>query len=158
IRGSWPVSLVAAIASGGTGCSGDGARSNDRAANLGPTADADVWVPTGDGGTAFVPQMAPSCAGLPATCGPSGSESCCTSLLVPGGTFTRGNETAWPATVSDFMLDRFEITVGRFRKFVEAGLGTRENPPAAGAGADPNNAATGWDPAWTQELWATSPL
>jgi formylglycine-generating enzyme required for sulfatase activity len=57
------------------------------------------------------------------------SESCCTSLEVPGGTFFRGyypdgdggalNESA-PATISGFRLDKYPVTVGRFRQFVDA--------------------------------------
>jgi sulfatase modifying factor 1 len=64
-------------------------------------------------------------------CGAS-SESCCTSLEVPGGTYYRtyansgsgptGN--AEPATVSGFRLDKYEVTVGRFRQFVGAWSGT----------------------------------
>lgn len=64
-------------------------------------------------------------------------ESCCTSLEVTGGTFYRtydldedggvivaadGGPTgeADPATVSSFRLDKYEVTVGRFRQFVTA--------------------------------------
>ena len=32
---------------------------------------------------------APSCKGLPATCGASGNDDCCKSLLTPGGTYDR---------------------------------------------------------------------
>src|SRR5689334_21253938 len=60
----------------------------------------------------------PSCVGLPNTCGPQGNASCCDSPLVTGGTFSISNETQAHATVSDFRLDRYEITVGRFKKFV----------------------------------------
>jgi formylglycine-generating enzyme required for sulfatase activity len=57
-------------------------------------------------------------------------ESCCTSLEVQGGTFFRtyandgGGPTglADPATVSSFRLDKYEVTVGRFRQFVHAAL------------------------------------
>jgi formylglycine-generating enzyme required for sulfatase activity len=42
---------------------------------------------------------------------------------------------SYPATVADFYLDKYEITVGRFRQFVNAGMGTQASPPAAGAGA-----------------------
>ena len=78
-------------------------------------------------------------------CGPN-KESCCTSLPVPGGMFHRSYDgtscpgglgsgtdgtllTEWlgcytsqafPATVSSFRLDKYEITVGRFRPFVSA--------------------------------------
>jgi formylglycine-generating enzyme required for sulfatase activity len=67
----------------------------------------------------------PSCRGLPATCGPNHDESCCSDALVPGGTFDRGrlsgiySESA-PTTISSFRLDKYEVTVGRFRNFVKA--------------------------------------
>lgn len=93
--------------------------------------------------------VTPSCAGLPNTCGPNGDESCCAVTSVPGGTYNRGNDSMYPAKVSDFVLDRFEITVGRFRKFVEAYPGSK---PAAGAGAHPLIAGSGWDAAWGSEL------
>src|SRR4051812_4850626 len=79
---------------------------------------------------------APSCKGLEKTCGPKGDGDCCTSLPVPGGTFNRGydgilyKEASHPATISDFYLDEYEISVGRFRAFVNAGLGTQQSPPA----------------------------
>ncbi len=91
----------------------------------------------------------PSCVGLPATCGPKGDESCCAMTHVPGGTYNRSNEPMFPATVSDFVLDRFEITVGRFRKFVEAYPGSK---PVVGAGTHPLIAGSGWDAAWDAEL------
>jgi sulfatase modifying factor 1 len=85
---------------------------------------------------------APSCmaAGAGKTnCGPggSGTESCCTSLEVPGGSFFRtydpaidggvqvlpdGGPTAESglAIVSGYRLDKYLVTVGRFRDFVSA--------------------------------------
>jgi formylglycine-generating enzyme required for sulfatase activity len=53
-----------------------------------------------------------------------------------------------PATVSSFDLDHYEVTVGRFRAFVAAGMGTQENPPASGAGAHPLIADSGWFSGW----------
>jgi formylglycine-generating enzyme required for sulfatase activity len=98
----------------------------------------------------------PSCAGLAANCGPTSAGSCCASNLVSGGTFKRSYDGAsyendsYPATVSDFKLDVFEITVGRFRKFV--GAYTQTMTPS-GAGKNPNNPAdTGWDTAWNSSL------
>ena len=102
--------------------------------------------------------MAPSCKELKATCGPKGSDDCCKSLPVPGGTFNRGydgilyKEANHPATVSDFYLDKYEITVGRFRAFVNAGLGTQKTPPAAGSGAHPKIAGSGWSSRWNARL------
>ena len=66
---------------------------------------------------------------LAATCGPSGTDDCCNSLLVPGGTFDRSydgvdfKDPNYPATVDDFYLDKYGITVSRFRVFVNAGMG-----------------------------------
>jgi len=105
-----------------------------------------------DGASGASAASGASCASLPATCGPAGNESCCTSLLVPGGTFYRNDDYNHPATLSDFYLDKYEITVGRFRAFVNAGMGTRASPPAANAGAHPRIAGSGWDPAWNVSL------
>lgn len=82
--------------------------------------------------------------------GGSGTESCCTSQEVTGGTFYRTYDPivsvdgappgttpervlvgdngrpvgeADPATVSNFRLDKYEVTVGRFRQFVTAWRG-----------------------------------
>jgi sulfatase modifying factor 1 len=91
----------------------------------------------------------PGCESLPATCGPNKDESCCATTLVPGGTYNRSNDANYPATIDSFRLDRFEITVGRFREFVKAYPGSK---PAAGAGAHPLISGSGWDPAWDANL------
>ena len=57
-----------------------------------------------------------------------------------------------PATVSSFALDKYEVTVGRFRAFVEAGVGTQLAPPAAGEGANPSISGSGWDRTWNTSL------
>jgi sulfatase modifying factor 1 len=54
-------------------------------------------------------------------------------------------DAAYPATLSDFWLDRFEVTVGRFRRFVASYPGNR---PAEGAGAHPHIAHSGWQKIW----------
>ncbi len=69
-------------------------------------------------------------------CGPS-NENCCTSLDVAGGTFDRTYANsgsgptgeANPASVTGFRLDKYEVTVGRFRQFVNAVM-----PPGGGPG------------------------
>ena len=81
---------------------------------------------------------AASCAGPGATgvsdCG-NGSESCCTSCLVSGGETTfRVGTSAAPATVSTFRLDRYEVTVGRFRRFIAARLPPTLYLPPPGSG------------------------
>jgi formylglycine-generating enzyme required for sulfatase activity len=65
--------------------------------------------------------------------------------------YNRGNDTASPATVSAFRLDRFEITVGRFRQFMASYPG---NKPVAGAGAHPLIAGSGWQAGWDASLAA----
>jgi len=65
-------------------------------------------------------------------------ESCCASLEVEGGTFYRtytndgGGPTgeADPARVSSFRLDKYIVTVGRLRQFVETWNGSGWTPPA----------------------------
>ncbi len=94
-------------------------------------------------------------------------ESCCASTRVPGGTFMMGRgdtgtdacpdrESCYPeeqpeheVTLDAFYLDKYEVTVGRFREFVEQYYGTA---PTAGAGAHPSIPGTGWDSAWNAEL------
>lgn len=104
-----------------------------------------------------------SCLSLPVDCGPASSMPCCESPVVTGGTFYRGYDVATdgmytdmtrPATVRDFRLDRYEVTVGRFRQFVTAGGGTQQNPPAMGAGAHPHISGSGWDSTWNGSLAA----
>ncbi|HEX3346307.1 MAG TPA: SUMF1/EgtB/PvdO family nonheme iron enzyme, partial [Polyangiaceae bacterium] len=99
------------------------------------------------------------CGAEPASCAPggagrtscgTGSASCCASLAVAGGGYDRtfdpvaadggvdvaddgGAEgLADPATVSNFRLDQYEVTVGRFRGFVAAW--TAGWRPKAGSG------------------------
>lgn len=62
---------------------------------------------------------------------------------------------SWPAKVSSFRLDKYEVTVGRFRAFVEGYDAWRAaGHPAAGEGGDPNvkSVETSWDAAWTANL------
>src|SRR5262249_48860048 len=100
----------------------------------------------------------PSCAGLAAICGPDRARSCCASSLVPHGTFYRGydgvsplyTDRSYPATVSDFRLDTYEVTVGRFRAFVAA---YPDDVPAAGAGKNPHDPSDpGWESAWIASM------
>ncbi|MEO8905048.1 MAG: SUMF1/EgtB/PvdO family nonheme iron enzyme [Polyangiaceae bacterium] len=92
-----------------------------------------------------------SCAGLAKTCGADGTSSCCTASLVPGGAYDRSNLAAAPATVSDFGLDEYEVSVGRFRNFVT--VYTQTMTPS-GAGKNPND---GLDPGWNTDWNARLP-
>jgi sulfatase modifying factor 1 len=107
-------------------------------------------------------------------CGPggSGTESCCTSLEVPGGTYYRtynleGSTSGppdggWyetdPATISGFRLDKYDVTVGRFRQFVAAWNNGAGYTPAMGSGKHTHlnggkglvnvGTAGGYEPGW----------
>lgn len=108
-----------------------------------------------DGSAAPSSMPGPSCRDLRADCGASRAEGCCASHLVPGGTFERDNGITGEvyATVSDFRLDAYEVTVGRFRNFVE---GYAEHKPAPGSGKNLRNTLDrGWDPAWNDSLPAS---
>jgi formylglycine-generating enzyme required for sulfatase activity len=117
---------------------------------------------------AHVVPPAPSCIGL----APCRGESCCTAIDVPAGTFPQGRSTTagasdnfaggnatelpeHPSTVSTFALDKYEVTVGRIRKFVDAYVSNTTTVPANGAGANPAIAGTGWQSAWNANLPAT---
>jgi len=103
--------------------------------------------------------------------------SCCAVQEVRGGHFTLGRAVPLPplpppppnsvqlddragqqpasssrAVVASFALDRFEVTVGRFRRFVEAYRG----PPAVGAGAHPLVPSSGWQEAWNHLIEPTA--
>jgi formylglycine-generating enzyme required for sulfatase activity len=91
-----------------------------------------------------------------------GGESCCRRLEVPAGKFSMGasddgnaladEKPAHDATLSAFTLDELEVTVGRFRRFVEAFDGTLPTP---GLAAHPQIAGSGWQTAFTAEMPAT---
>ena len=126
------------------------------------SGDAAGEMPAVDGpadGPPKPPQFT-SCMGLAATCGASATDNCCRAATVMGGTFRRSYDGVGytdmnnPATISTFVLDKYEVTVGRFRAFVNAGLGTWAlgGAPAAGAGAHPNLVGSGWDSGWNASL------
>jgi formylglycine-generating enzyme required for sulfatase activity len=81
--------------------------------------------------------------------------------MVPGGRFYRGCDRApddtykdmtHPAILSPFALDRYEVTVGRFRAFVGSGQGTLAKRPADAAGTRPGLPNSGWDSRWDASL------
>jgi sulfatase modifying factor 1 len=115
-----------------------------------------------------------SCAGgltCPVPTGDGGTESadCCEAIGLPRGVFAMGRSLSSAAnnvcplaatcepdelpehsvTLSPYELDRFEVTVGRFRRFVNSwdykGL-------PAGAGGDAVVAGAGWQIAWNDSL------
>jgi formylglycine-generating enzyme required for sulfatase activity len=112
-------------------------------------------------------KLAQSCAGG-LTCevtlagGATAPADCCESVAIPGGEFEMGRsatganacppstscdpseEPDHPVTLSPFGIDRFEVTVGRFRAFV--GSWTYAIPE--GAGGDSRLPYSGWQTGW----------
>ncbi len=120
--------------SGGSGAGGSGSGgatssggSNAGGTNAGGAATGGASGTGGATGSGATPLSCQSSGPGLSDCGASG-ESCCTSMKVPGATFYRTytndgsgpKNTADPATISDFRLDKYMVTVGRFRKFVTA--------------------------------------
>lgn len=128
----------------------DGEVTNDGATDVDVDAAVDGNEDSGPG---------PRCKGIAATCGPAANRDCCSATVVPGGTFYRSydavsggghEDTSFPATVSTFRLDDYEVTVGRFRVFVAA---YPQSLPVSGAGKNPNLAADpGWDAIWNSQM------
>jgi formylglycine-generating enzyme len=117
---------------------------------------AGKWVASPDCGgwpclnnSCFTP---PSCKGMAGT--ECAGQSCCEKVVVPAGTFKMGaaddesgaNSNVKPehqVTLSAYGLDKFEVTVGRFRRFV-----ADWKVPTAGAGDYAGRVGSGWDSAW----------
>jgi formylglycine-generating enzyme required for sulfatase activity len=110
----------------------------------GSLADSSCTVAPGPG------KVAPSCTGLAPMCGPRKNEDCCAWTDVEGGAFYRSNDPGFGAVLCGFRLEKYEITVGRFRKFVAA---YARNMIPAGAGRNPNNPSDrGWNADWNASL------
>ncbi len=117
-------------------------------------------------------------------CGATG-ESCCSSLRITGGSFSRSYDGVevdagdgdprgyidpkYKATVADFRLDKYEITVGRFRRFVDAASSGWRPPAGSGKHSHVNGGSglraaygfsePGWNIAWNENLpsnWAVA--
>lgn len=109
----------------------------------------------------------PSCRGQTFRCG-AASESCCTSIHVPGGTFAMGRGAGTDAysgranevpehdvTVGPFSLDKYEVTVGRMKAFLaDLDRWRQAGNPVTNAGANPNlpGVASGWEAGASQYL------
>ena len=132
--GSGSASSSASSSSSGSGSesgSGSGSGSESGSSAASSSSSANVVPP-------------PSCAVADAgtsSCGAT-SESCCATAPVASGTFdrvyTRGDagvaEAGAPAAISSFHLDKYAVTVGRFRQYVNYVSGMQGNPPIDGMG------------------------
>ncbi len=95
----------------------------------------------------------------PHPCAADGVSPPCADLLaIPGGAFVAGSapglgsDNEHPShmvTVAPFALDEYEVTVGRFRRFLASYSGA---PPEDGAGAHPLIPGSGWQSDWNDQL------
>jgi formylglycine-generating enzyme required for sulfatase activity len=132
---------------GGTSDAGQGGSgASSGTANGGTANGGTAGSLAGSGGTGVLPE----CRGARCSCfGDSGTEcadaDCCSTRSVPGGSFALGDdESVLDDQVDAFGLDEFEVTVGRFRKFVDNYLG----PPQPEAGQHSFIVASGWRGEW----------
>ncbi len=110
---------------------------------------------------AFVPD-APSCANLETSCA---DDSCCSSVWMHSGTYQRGctgnqadgcgsiQQPEHEVQMDAFALDKYMVTVGRYREFlsaIDAGWS-----PSVGDGAHPNHPSTGWRADWFSSFGAS---
>jgi formylglycine-generating enzyme required for sulfatase activity len=151
------------VGSGGAGAGGVGGRAGEGGGNMGNSAGNGGFA-GGSGGSAAGAAgglvvgagARPSCEGLDQVCGPEGMD-CCTSTRLPSGVFSLGGEKRLEnstAVLDSFELDVFEVTVGRFRMFLDAYEAWRAaGNPKPGAGTLPHmDNGTGWQPAWDEKL------
>jgi sulfatase modifying factor 1 len=98
----------------------------------------------GAGGASLVLSGFPSCQGFTGTECQGGD--CCASLPLPGGAVTVDGK---PWTVPSFHLDEYEVTVARFRSFMNAlAAWQAAGNPKDGAGAHPLVPGSGWRSDW----------
>ncbi len=159
---------------GGAGVAGSGGSTGGTQASGGAAGSAGSSG-SGGGGTEGGVSSGPSCFGLARDCGAAGDDDCCATVAASPGTVLmgRGTEDCTQTTlgctagcpngfpcgadevpehavqVGAFSLDKYEVTVGRFRKFVEAYPGSK---PVVGAGAHPRIGGTGWQAEWSASL------
>jgi sulfatase modifying factor 1 len=134
-----PGSCDGSCVPGATQCSGNGVETCGSAGTWGSAVVCTGATATfcANGACTSPPSCQTNGAGLTTCPAGTGSESCCTSLEVAGGSYYRTYENAGSgptgeadsATVSGFRLDKYLVTVGRFRQFVNAVL-----PPDGGVG------------------------
>jgi sulfatase modifying factor 1 len=148
-----------------TKCSGNGVQTCSACGQWGSAVACASSQSCSGGSCVGITSCQTSGAGRTSCPGGIGSESCCTSPEVtPNGPFNRTYTNsgsgptgeADPATVSGFRLDKYLVTVGRFRQFVNAWNGGAGYTPPAGSGKHThlnggsglNATGGGYEPGW----------
>lgn len=166
-----PSTSTGGASSGGQDGAGGNLGGGDSGGTSGTGANGSTGGSTGTGANAGTGgssgPVPPSCEDLPANCGENGNDDCCASIALDSEPFPMGRgETAsssdlFPGGDSDELpertgtplgnirLDKYEVTVGRFRKFLEEWPG---NHPVDGDGAHPGHPGSGWSHVWNTEL------
>lgn len=87
-------------------------------------------------------------------CGAVGCQTGAANVACPNQTFCDGNELPEHSVgVSSFSLDKYEVTVARFRRFLAAYDGFR---PTEGQGENPRIPGTGWQASYNALLPASA--
>ncbi len=159
-------------------CVGNAVQTCGSNGQWGTSVPCPATTPSCNAGVCGQPPSCQSSLAGTTNCGAGGqtSESCCASPSVPGGTYERtytsetdGGATMEgdPATVSPFRLDKYLVTVGRFRQYVAYVTSASGAAPPDGSGKhvhlnggsgltnsnDPGTSETGWDAAdWNQYI------
>ena len=156
---------TATNAEGGAGSAGapeggaeaGGAAAGGTEGGLSGSAAGAAGASAGESGPPVAPR---SCDEAAVSCN---DDSVCTTLYVPGGEFAMGRGEHGPdhylgaaneqpehsVALSPYWLDKYEVTVGRFRRFVDE---YDTALPARGAGAHPAVPSTGWKSEWDRYL------
>ena len=157
---------------GQTECVGNGVQTCGAGGQFGDASTCSEMC--SDGGCTTFPSCTGGGPGAASDCGgAAGTTDCCSSREVPGAAiFYRGydkdisgNGMAYPAAVSSFRLDQYEVTVGRFRPFVTAVVNGWDPDPGSGkhshlnggngltaVGTDAASSESGWSMAWNANL------
>src|SRR6478609_550967 len=158
LGGEGGVSEPAGALAGAPADPGDGGSAGDQAGGAagggGQAGSLDAGGQSGDAGAPAAASVvcsgskSQSCQGLATQCQ---GESCCAESLIPAIAGVAYKATGVAVTLDAFWLDKYEVTTGRFRKFVESYDSCRPGNPSsnAGAGVAPG---TGWDSTWNASL------
>jgi sulfatase modifying factor 1 len=142
-----PASGLGPPASAGDGGPTGGSPDDTADSGPGPAAPDPGALPPSPDALLPADPTPPSCRGTTELCGPD-SDSCCLALPVAGATLALPIEaggTRSTVGVSSYYLDKFEVTVGRFRVFLRAYDAWRAaGHPRQDEGSHPRVAGSGW--------------